>query len=157
MADFSVKLNGLDELNKKLQGLSYDMARKGGRFALRKAAGVIVKRAQTNAQAFDDPETGRSIAKNVISKWNGRLNKTTGDLGFRIGVQGGSRISKKGNPDEGANGPTPHWRFVEFGSEHNTPKPFLRAAGSEAAQAATDEFIRQYGPALDRALLRAGK
>lgn len=155
MADLSVKMNGVDELNKKLEGLKYDAQKKGGRFALRKAANVIVKRAQDNVRATDDPATGRSIARNIIAKWNGRLNKQTGDLGFRVGVQGGAKIPKD-NVDEGAGGSTPHWRLVEFGTQHSAAQPFMRPAGEQGAQEATDVFIDQFGRAIDRALSKAG-
>jgi HK97 gp10 family phage protein len=158
MADFSVKMNGVDELAKKLQGLKYDLAKKGGRFALRKAAQVIRNQARQNAQRVDDSETGRSIARNIVEKWNGRLNKQTGDLGFRVGVNQGAVLPKKGErPDESAGGPTPHWRLLEFGTEKMAARPFMVPAIEASAQQATDTFITEYGKAIDRALKRAGK
>lgn len=156
MADFSVKMNGVEALNKKLEALSYDMKKKGGRFALRKAAQVIRDAARQNAQTVDDTATGRSIAKNIVEKWNGRLNKQTGDLGFRIGVQGGARVPED-NKDEGAGGPTPHWRLLEFGTEKMAARPFFARALPENAQRATDTFITEYGKSIDRAIKRAGK
>lgn len=158
MVDISVTMTGLDELNKKLEGLKYDIAKKGGRFALRKAAQVIRNAARENARRIDDSKTGRSIAANVTEKWNGRLNKQTGDLGFRVGVTQGAVLPRKGEtPDEGAGGPTPHWRLLEFGTEKMAAKPFLVPAMEANAQKATDVFIDQYGRALDRALKKSGK
>jgi HK97 gp10 family phage protein len=158
MVDFSVKMTGVDELAKKLDGLKYDMAKKGGRFALRKAAQVIRNQARQNAQGVDDSETGRSIARNITEKWNGRLNKQTGDLGFRIGVSQGAVLPKKGErPDESAGGPTPHWRLLEFGTEKMAARPFMVPAMEQSAQRATDVFIAEYVKAIDRALKRAGK
>lgn len=151
----SVKMNGLDELNKKLEGLKYDVQKKGGRFALRKAAQVVRDAARQNAQAVDDSATGRSIARNITEKWNGRLNKQTGDLGFRVGVQGGAKLPKD-NADEGAGGPTPHWRLLEFGTEKMAARPFFGKSLPENAQKATDVFIDQFGRAIDRALKKAG-
>lgn len=156
MADaISVKMTGIDELNKKLAGLKYDVQKKGGRFALRKAAQVVRDAARQNAQAVDDSETGRSIAKNITEKWNGRLNKQTGDLGFRVGVQGGAKVPKD-NADEGAGGPTPHWRLLEFGTEKMAARPFFSKALPDNAQKATDVFIDQFGRAIDRALKKLG-
>lgn len=158
MADFSVKMTGVDELAKKLEGLKYDIAKKGGRFALRKAAQVIRNQARQNAQGVDDSETGRSIAKNITEKWNGRLNKQTGDLGFRIGVNQGAVLPKKGErPDESAGGPTPHWRLLEFGTEKMAARPFMVPAMEQSAQRTTDVFIAEYVKAIDRALKRTGK
>ena len=151
MADFSVKMTGVDELSKRLDALTYDAQKKGGRFALRKAAQVIRDAARTNAQQVDDSATGRSIARNVTEKWNGRLNKQTGDLGFRVGVTGGARIPSD-NLDEGLGGPTPHWRLLEFGTEKMQARPFFAKALPENAQRATDVFITQFNAALDRAL-----
>lgn len=150
MAD--VKLNGVDALVAKLDALKYETRYKGGRFALRKAAQVIRNKARESASALDDAETGRSIADNITEKWNNRLFKRTGDLGFRVGVQGGAKVTVKGNPDGGAKSPTPHWRLLEFGTENMAARPFMRPAGEQSAQAATDEFIRQYGKAIDRAI-----
>jgi len=156
MADtISVKMNGIDDLNKKLEGLKYDVQKKGGRFALRKAAQVVRDAARQNAQAVDNSATGRSIAKNITEKWSSRLNKQTGDLGFRVGVSGGAKLPKD-NVDEGAGGPTPHWRLLEFGTEKMAARPFFGKALPENAQKATDVFIDQFGRAIDRALKKAG-
>lgn len=154
---FSVKMTGVEALSKKLQGLKYDVQKKGGRFALRKAANVVAKQAQDNAQRVDDSATGRSIARNIVAKWNGRLNKRTGDLGFRVGVNQGAVLPKKGEkPDEGASGPTPHWRLLEFGTEKMAARPFMVPAMEQSAQRATDVFINEYSKAIDRALKKAG-
>ena len=154
---FTVTMDGVDALNKKLEGLKYDMIKKGGRFALRKAAQVIRDQARSNAQRLDSSETGRSIASNITEKWNGRINKLTGDLAFRVGVNQGAVLPKKGeHPDEAAGGPTPHWRLLEFGTEKMAARPFMVPAMEQSAQAATDKFISTYGPALDRALKKAG-
>ena len=154
---FSVTMTGVDELVKKLEGLKYDLQRKGGRFALRKAAQVIRDQARSNAQRVDDSETGRSIAKNITEKWNGRVNKATGDLAFRVGVNQGAVLPKKGEQvDTAAGGPTPHWRLLEFGTEKMAARPFMVPAMAQAAQKATDTFIDQYGRAIDRALKKAG-
>lgn len=158
MADFSVKMTGVDEIAKKLEGLKYDMAKKGGRFALRKAAQVIRDAARQGAQRVDDSETGRSIARNITEKWNGRLNKRTGDLGFRVGVSQGAVLPKKGEtPDESTSGPTPHWRLLEFGTEKMRARPFMVPAIESSAQQATDTFITEFDRAIERALKKAGK
>lgn len=154
----SVKMNGVDELVAKLEGLKYDMKRKGGRFALRKAAQVIRKAAQVNVRQYDDTQTGRSIEKNMTERWNGRLFKQTGDLGFRIGVNQGAVLAKKGEEVSTAAGAkTPHWRLLELGTEKMAARPFFRRALSENAQAATNEFISQYQKAIERALKKSGK
>jgi len=157
MADFTVTMEGVDALVKKLEGLKYDIAKRGGRFALRKAAQVVRDQAKQNAAQLNDPATGRSIASNITEKWGSRFNKQTGDLMFRVGVNQGAVLPKKGEkPDEGAGSKTPHWRLLEFGTEKMPAHPFMRPAMEQSAQRATDVFIAQYSAALDRALKKAG-
>lgn len=164
MADFSVKMNGVDELAKKLQGLKYDVAKKGGRFALRKAAQVVRDQVRQNAAALNDAKTVEEIAKNVQERWNNRFNKTTGDLAFRVGILGGARdYSAYGELKTGKNasnnpgGDTFYWRFLEFGTEKMAARPFMRPAIEATGQKAADVFTAYMGPAIDRALRKAGK
>lgn len=159
MADtVEFSITGLDSLLGKLDSVTDDVKRKGGRFALRKAAQIIVDKAKQNAQRIDDSETGRTIADNIAMRWNGRLFKRTGDLGFRIGVLTGSiRNMEPGNPDTGPGGATPHAYLVELGSERSRAQPYLRPAMDTSMGEVTDEFVRQYERAVDRALKRAAK
>ena len=154
---FSVTMTGVDELSKKLEGLSYDIQKKGGRFALRKAAQVIRDQAKSNAGAIDDPKSREDIVKNITERWGSKYNKRTGDLMFRVGVQGGAGGSTKSSElADLPGGDTRHWRFVEFGTEKMAPRPFMVPAMEQSAQAATDKFISTMGPAIDRALKRSG-
>lgn len=162
--DLQFSLTGVDSLIGKLESISYDLKRKGGRAALRKAAQVVANAAKSNAKKLDDSATGRSIAANIALRWNGRVFKRTGDLAFRVGVLHGAVVREKGNPDAGVNGPTPHWRFLEFGTElleFGTEKmraqPFMRPALEENIAAATSTFITQYEKSIDRAIKRAAK
>lgn len=154
----SVKMNGIEELSAKLQSVKYDVRYKGGRFALRKAAQVFREAVKQGALRVDSSETGRKIADNVAERWNGRLYKTSGDLGFRVGILQGAVLPKPGvKPDLSAGGPTPHWRLLEFGTEKMAARPFFRPAIEANLQTATDEFMRQYSAAIDRALARQAK
>jgi HK97 gp10 family phage protein len=148
-------LQGLDSLLKKFDAVAYDVKRKGGRSALRKAAQLVMEAAKENAQALDDSGTGRSIAENIALRWNGRLFKHTGDLGFRVGVLHGAILQKNGSKEVGA--PTPHWRLFEFGTSKMRPRPFMRRALSENIIKATDVFAANYEKSLDRAIKKAGK
>lgn len=159
MADFdiSVTMTGQDALLAKIKSVNYEIAKKGGRFALRKAAQVIRDAARKNAEAIDDPASPEMISKNIVERWSSTYNKATGDLKFRVGVMGGAGGSAKteklaGNPG----GDTRHWRFPEFGTEKTAAQPFMVPAMIEHAQEATDTFIDQAGKAIDRALLKAG-
>jgi len=159
MADgVEFSITGLDSLLGKLEAVTYDLKRKGGRSALRKAAQLVANKAKEGAEKLDDSATGRSIAKNIALRWNGRLFKQTGNLGFRVGVLHGAVLPKKGTaPDLSANGPTPHWRLLEFGTEKMQATPFMRKALADNISAATDAFVTEYEKAIDRAIKRAAK
>lgn len=156
MAD--VQITGVDELNAKLAALTYETRRKGGRAALRRAAMVIVNQAKTNAAQLDDAATGRSIANNIAARWSSRFFKQTGgDMMFRVGVQGGARVTEPGNPDTGSGGPTPHWRFLELGTSEHAARPFLRPAAEQKSQQVMDTFMMEYNKAIDRAIKRGAR
>lgn len=152
MADVSWKIEGLDLLLKKLDAVSYDLKHKGGRAALRKAANVVLAAARAGAMRFDDPETARSIVKNLALRWNNRLFRQTGNLGFRVGVMQGAVLKRGG--DKGAGAPTPHWRLLEFGTERMPAQPFMRPALEQNLGKATDVFVSEYIKAIDRAIKR---
>ncbi|MNP28605.1 hypothetical protein D3C76_1215800 [compost metagenome] len=155
-AEFSIL--GLDSLLGKLQEVSLDVRRKGGRAALRKAAQVVVQKAKEGAERIDDSATGRSISDNIALRWNGQLFKRTGDLGFRIGVLHGAVLAKKGEVvDTSTNAPTPHWRLIEFGTEKMPAAPFMRPALADNISLVTNTFVTEYEKAIDRAIRRAAK
>lgn len=146
---------GLDGLLGKLSAVSVDVRHKGGRAALRKAAQVVVQKAKEGAERIDDKATGRSISDNIALRWNGRLFKRTGDLGFRIGVLHGAVLKDGG--DLSSNAPTPHWRLIEFGTEKMPAAPFMRPALADNITLVTSTFVTEYEKAIDRAIRRAAK
>lgn len=162
---FKVEWNieGLESLLKKFEAIDYDIKRKGGRAALRKAANVIVKAAQANAMKIDDPNTAETIYRNITTRWNGRLFKSTGDLGFRIGVAGGAQGfaaasgELKGKGKENPGGDTWYWRHIEFGTQNISARPFMRPALADNVTTAEQAFVNEYTKAIDRAIKRAGR
>ncbi|WP_343582987.1 HK97-gp10 family putative phage morphogenesis protein [Pseudomonas sp.] len=153
--DVEFSITGLDSLLGKLESISYDVRRKGGRAALRKAAQVVMQKAKDGAERIDDKETGRSIADNIALRWNGKLFKQTGDLGFRVGVLHGAVLKDGG--DLSPNSPTPHWRLIEFGTENMAAVPFMRPALANSISEVTNTFVTEYEKAIDRAIRRAAK
>lgn len=155
MADVEFSLIGVEKLSKTIEAVKYDIRRKGGRFALRKAANIVADALKQNAARLDDPTTGQKIADNVAVRFSSRAFKRTGNLVFRVGILKGAVLSKAG--DKNANAPTPHWRLLEFGTEKMPAQPFARLAFERNIGQATSEFLTQYQKALDRAIKRAAK
>lgn len=149
------EIEGLPALASRLKNLQEDVKRKGGRFALRKAANLIRENVKESALRLDDPETANSIAENVAVRWDGKHFRQTGDLKFRVGIRGGAVSKAKNQANPG--GDTFYWRFHEFGTEKLAATPFMRPALAESIAPATAEFVTQYGKAIDRALKRAAK
>lgn len=154
MSDISFSLSGVDSLLKKLASVNHDIKYKGGRSALRKSAKLVENALKVNASKIDDSETGRSIAKNVATRWNGKVFKRTGDLAFRVGILQGAVL--KSSPDLGQGAATPHWRLIEFGTAKMPAQPFARKALADNIAAATNQFISAYEKSLDRAIKRRG-
>jgi HK97 gp10 family phage protein len=154
--DVQFSILGLDSLLGKFESISYDVKRKGGRSALRKAAQLVANAAKENAQSLDDPETGRSIADNIALRWSRRRFDNTGDLMFRVGVLKGAKFTRGDQPKE-AGAATPHWRLLEFGTANMPAQPFMRRALSDNIQTATNTFVTEYEKSVDRAIKRAAK
>src|SRR5690554_3914514 len=147
--DFS--LVGLDSLLGKFESITYDVKRKGGRAALRKAAQVVAQKAKEGAQRLDDPGTGRSIADNIALRWSSRRFRRSGDLMFRVGVLKGAKLAGEGESvPKQAGAQTPHWRLLEFGTSTMPAQPFMRKALSENIAQATDTFVTEYEKSIDR-------
>lgn len=159
MADtVEFNIEGLEELRGKLREVSEDVQKRGGRFALRKAAQIVRDSARQKALLIDDPDSPENISKNIVERWSNRFYRTTGDLKFRVGVLGGAGGSLPSSAlGDLPGGDTRHWRYKEFGTEKVPATPFMRPALSENVEKATAEFVTQYGKAVDRAIKRAKK
>ena len=151
--DFSI--SGLDGVLSKIKELQSDIKIKGGRSALRKASLIVVNAAKANASKIDDPATGQSISENVRMKFSSKLFKSTGDVGFNIGISGGAVLKKGG--DGSANSPTPHWRLLEFGTEKMRAQPFFRQSLENNVDKVISTFATEFEKAMGRALKRAAK
>ncbi|MCO7246362.1 HK97-gp10 family putative phage morphogenesis protein [Halomonas sp. Mc5H-6] len=161
MADpVSANVEGLEPLLARMENLSFDLRKKGGRFAMRKAANLVRDKARANAEKVNDPKTPEEIAANIVVRFSPKDFKRNGNLVFRVGVLGGAsghaaasgEVKGKGKSNPG--GDTFYWRFLELGTINAPAQPFARRALSENIQAATDEFIKHYNKSLDRAIKR---
>lgn len=153
----TVKITGVDELKKKLNGLSVMTRGKAGRTALRKAAQLVQRSAANSAQQLDDPETRESIARNIIVQWAGRTARRTGNPMFRVGVMGGA-LSKAQN-EQNPGGDTWYWRLLHYGFRTRSGgfvdgDPFLEDSLRNNVNPAINEFFKEYEKAIDRFIKR---
>lgn len=155
MADFTVNVEGLAEIQRKLKLLPQRIGNNAMRRALRKGANVIRDAARTNAKRIDDPETREQIWKNIaVASAGKRREKEAGGVMMRVGVRGGAKPTRGDNGTPGGN--TTHWRFVELGTSEARAQPFLTPAGAEKAQAAYDAIATDAIKQIDKELSKLG-
>lgn len=160
--DFNIV--GLEALRDKLKLLSEETQGRGGAAALRKASLVVVDAAKRNAERVDDPGTKEKISENIVTRKASKRRVAPGDIKYRVGVLGGARdysaygeLSTGKSASENPGGDTFYWRFLEFGTEKMSAKPFMRGALAQNVSKATETFVREYIAYAERALKRAKK
>lgn len=157
MANFEVKLQGVDPILGKMRTLKREIRLKPARSALGQAAKLIRQQAQQNALQVNDPDTGRTIADNIVQRFRSKYHKRTGDLMVSVGVATEKGRIPKGNPDTGPKGNTPHWHLLELGTEQMPAQPFMQPAARQQAGAAIQKFTTSLDKGIDRILKKAGK
>jgi HK97 gp10 family phage protein len=144
-------LQGVDELLGKLSSISEDAKFKGGKLSLRRAAKFIADKAiQYQRENIDNPKTPNSIYKNIRVQFGKKRFKATGDLMFRIGVQGGAILKESSKP--GTGGYTFYWRFIEFGTENVPARPFMRPALQNNDIKAAEIFLHEFKRSINLAI-----
>lgn len=151
--EISVRLQGLKAATDKMVGLAPKLRRSGLRKAARQAMNIVRDDAKARARALDDPETAEKVWKNIITQESARQGRREGGVVMKVGVRGGASSNQhsqdaSGNPG----GDTRHWRYLEFGTKHNPPAPFMRPAFSTNVNAVTERFVQVFGQEIDAAL-----
>lgn len=152
--EISVRLQGLKAATDKMVGLAPKLRRSGLRKAARQAMNIVRDDAKARALSLDDPETAEKIWKNIVTQESGRQSRREGGVVMKVGIRGGASSNQyskdaSGNPG----GDTRHWRYLEFGTQHNPPVPFMRPAFSTNVNAVIDRFAQVFGQEIDAALL----
>ena len=154
MADgISARLQGLKAATDKMVGLAPKLRRSGLRKAARQAMNIVRDDAKARARTLDDPETAEKVWKNIVTQESARQGRREGGVVMKVGVRGGASSNQhskdaSGNPG----GDTRHWRYLEFGTKHNPPAPFMRPAFSTNVNAVTERFVQVFVQEIDAAL-----
>lgn len=147
-----VKIEGLELVQEKLKRLGNPrLIKNAARRSMRKAMAIVRDAARANAKALDDPETAEKIWKNIAIAAGKTRNPN--EVIMRVGVRGGASFSNP-NPPNTSGGDTRHWRWLEFGSVHNPPIPFMRPALQNNIQAVTNSFAENFNKELDKELAK---
>jgi len=154
MADqVTARLQGAKATIDKMLGLAPKLKRSALRKAARQAMNIVRDDARARARALDDPATAERIFRNIVTQEAGRQGRREGGVVMRVGVRGGAS-SNQHSKDASSNpgGDTRHWRYLEFGTQHTPPAPFMRPALSSNVTAVTDRFIQVLSREIDAAL-----
>lgn len=150
----SVEFNieGLDEVQEKLKRLGNPrLMKNAARRSARKAMAIVRDSARNAAKGIDDPQTSEKIWKNIATAAGKTRNPN--EVVMRVGVRGGASFSNP-NPPNTSGGDTRHWRWLEFGSVHNPPTPFMRPALQNNIQAVTNSFAENFNKEIDKELAK---
>ncbi|MBN8749523.1 MAG: HK97 gp10 family phage protein [Variovorax sp.] len=124
----TIEVKGLRELGERLQAMGEEMATKIARSATGAAAGKVKAAAQLKA-----PKRTGNLARNIITKRLGK-SQTSMTSEHIVTVRRKRTAGQKKSGEQSAY----YGQFVEFGSIHNVPQPFLRPAFDENVQGAID-------------------
>ena len=150
----SVEFNieGLDEVQEKLKRLGNPrLMKNAARRSMRKAMAIVRDSARNAAKGIDDPQTSEKIWKNIAIAAGKTRNPN--EVIMRVGVRGGASFSNP-NPPNTSGGDTRHWPWVELGSVHNPPTPFMRPALQNNIQAVTNSFAENFNKEIDKELAK---
>ena len=150
----SVEFNieGLDEVQEKLKRLGNPrLMKNAARRSMRKAMAIVRDAARSGAKSIDDPQTSEKIWKNIAIAAGKTRNPN--EVIMRVGVRGGASFSNP-NPPNTSGGDTRHFRWLEFGSVHNPPTPFMRPALQDNIQAVTNSFAENFNKEIDKELAK---
>lgn len=147
-----VKIEGLDQVQEKLKRLGNPrLMKNAARRSMRRAMAIVRDAARSGAKNIDDPQTSEKIWKNIAIAAGKTRNPN--EVVMRVGVRGGASFSNP-NPPNTSGGDTRHWRWIEFGSVHNPPTPFMRPALQNNIQAVTNSFAENFNREIDKELAK---
>ena len=139
MAGEVVRIEGLDELKRKLAEVPKAMRKRVLRNALAAGAREVRDVAKRNAPvltlgtSLNAPYRKPGTVKQAIRVRTSKADRRAGDVGVFVNV----RPAKAGQ--RGAKNPNDpfYWRFLEFGTKKMPAKPFLQRATSALPKALT--------------------
>lgn len=142
-------LRGLADLNKRLSALPKDVATKLGQSANRAGAAVLAKKAKALAPVgpvAEGAEVTRKRKSGAVVKEKHHKIKNS------IKVKKTKNVSQTRVQNTVTTGQAYQASFVEFGSIHNAPNPFMKNAFEQNK----DEIVATMAAALVKGLTRKG-
>lgn len=138
----TLRITGFAELEAALRKLPEEIAGKVLGSALKEASGPIAERASSLAPRSDTPSSGGHMADSISVRAI-KQEPAPGELEVAYWI----------GPDR------KHFYglFAEFGTRHESARPFLRPAWDEGAERVLEDFGRTLGTAMERAAKRLAR
>lgn len=137
MAEITMQVQGLRELEQKLHSLGPQLAKNALRSSVNAAAQVVKKEAQTRVPV----DTGRLKRALYVKHIREESNAT--QQTFYVSVRQGKRYQQK---DLDAF----YWPFVELGTVYKPARPFLRPAFEAAKERAIERIRDKLAERIER-------
>jgi len=156
MARTELKIDGLDEFNKKIADLTdVKKVRSRANTSARKAMQLVQMVAMIGASRIDDPATREAIQENIVVRAG--KTRSINEVRMRVGVLGGAAVNGRSDRAKLSalpGGETVYWRYLEFGTSKMPAVPFMRPALSENIQKVTDEFAKTFMKSIETAIAK---
>jgi HK97 gp10 family phage protein len=155
----NIRVQGLSELQQRMQGLSRDIVKRVANAATQDAAKVVRDAARRNIDELGLVDTGNMRAALAVQK-NRRTRLTSEHKvgvrsggGYRSGdIRGGTtadvKAAKAGTGKLGKD--AFYWRFLELGTVKRGPTPFLQPALSQNVDRAAAAVAAKIKQRLDK-------
>ncbi len=155
-----VKVDGFDELARKLRELVPAMRKKVVRNSLAAGARVVrddaKRRAPVLSNAVDAPYRKAGTVRDAIRVRTSKVARKNGDIGVFVNVlpakgskfRNGAKVRDSQRGAQSRNDPY-YWRFLEFGTKKMPARPFLKPA-AQRLNDALQVFQAQIGKWFDK-------
>lgn len=156
MATSGLKIEGLDEFNKKIADLTdVKKVRSRANTSARKAMQLVQIVAVISAARIDDPTTREAIQENIVVRAG--KTRSINETCMRVGVLGGAAVNGRSNRAKLSalpGGETVYWRYLEFGTSKMPAVPFMRPALANNTSQVTDEFAKTFMKSIETAIAK---
>jgi HK97 gp10 family phage protein len=142
--DLNIHIDGLEQFEARLGQLAPEIARRHGMAAVMAGADVIIDAAKVNAPVLKTTASNREAGE-----LRDAIAFVPDPVSPKNPMRVGGTVSPTYDKSGGAQDPGVWGKFVEYGSVHGRPQPFLRPAVDEDGAAAIDAMAEEMRAGLD--------
>lgn len=153
MAQTSIKIKGMLELQRALEKLPKEVAATAERAALRSAMVPVLKSAKSKVSSIKD--TGLLEKSLGIVTRKSKKRGITARVGARTGFA--KAVTRKGSKNPRMSDPVKYAGVVEYGSSKLPARSFIRSSVESNGEAMAEALAKGYAKGFDRAVAKIRK